>query len=211
MKNICIVGIGGFAREALCCLIDSMAFENPNFVFEDNVCFMIKDEDIVDQKIMGINVIPQSSFDHNLYDVFVAIGEPNVRQKVVQSLPKETTYLSIIHPSAVISKWVEIGEGSIVTAGTVITCNVKIGKHAHLNLNTTIGHDCVIDDFFTTAPGTNISGICKFGKCVYFGTNTAVKQGINICDYVTIGMGGVVVKHINEQGVYIGSPVKKMI
>lgn len=91
-----------------------------------------------------------------------------------------------------------------------MTCNIKIGKHAHLNLHTTIGHDCIIGDYFTTAPATNISGNCEFGECVYFGTNSSVRQGIKICDNVTIGMGGIVVKNINEEGVYIGNPVKKL-
>ena len=65
-------------------------------------------------------------------------------------------------------------------------------------------------DFFTTAPSANISGNCNFGDCVYFGTNSAVRQGVKICDNVTIGMGGVVVKDITEEGVYIGNPLKKL-
>jgi acetyltransferase-like isoleucine patch superfamily enzyme len=65
-------------------------------------------------------------------------------------------------------------------------------------------------DFFTTAPAANISGNFHFGDCVYFGTNSAIRPGVKICDNVTIGMGGVVVKDITEEGVYIGNPLKKL-
>jgi sugar O-acyltransferase (sialic acid O-acetyltransferase NeuD family) len=140
----------------------------------------------------------------------VAAGDPSIRKKIVESLPVKTTFTTIIHPNAIISKWVEIGEGSIITAGVIITCDIKIGKHSQLNLHTTIGHDCIIGDYFTTVPGSNISGSCLFGNKVYFGTNSSVRQGVSICDDVTIGMGGVVVKNISESGVYIGNPLKKL-
>lgn len=207
-KKICIIGAGGYGREVLCCLIDSMA--KTAFKIEEIACFMVSDELFKESKIMGVDVIPLSEFDPTLYDVVVAIGDPSSRKKVVNNLPASTTYTSIIHPNAVISKWVEIGEGSIITAGAILTCNIKIGKHAHLNLQTTIGHDSMMGDYFTTAPAANISGNCNFGDCVYLGTNSAVRQGVRICDNVTIGMGGIVVKNIVEEGVYIGNPLKKL-
>ena len=207
-KKICIFGTGGFGREVLCCLID--VFSNVDIKLKDKVCFMVSDEHFSEEKIMGIDVIPQSKFDSQIYDVVVAIGDPQSRKSIVESLPKQTTFATIIHPSAIISEWVEIGEGSIITAGSILTCNIKIGKHAHLNLHTTIGHDCVIGDYFTTAPAVNISGNCHFGECVYFGTNAVVRQGVKISDDVTIGMGGVVVKDVIEKGVYIGNPLRKL-
>lgn len=206
-KKICIVGAGGFAREALCALIDML---DKTQAIADVACFMVDDEYYKESTVMGIEVILFSKFDAALYDVVVAIGDPVGRKKIVERLPANTTYATIIHPSAVISKWVEIGGGSIITAGVIITCNIRIGKHAHLNLNTTVGHDCVIGDFFTSAPGAHISGSCTFGECVYFGTNAAVREKINIVDNVTIGMGGVVVKDIKEAGVYVGMPVQKV-
>ncbi|CAN5347795.1 acetyltransferase [soil metagenome] len=208
-RKIGIIGAGGFAKETLCCLIDSLA--GSKYKIEDVVCFIDKDENVSEKKILGIDVIPQSLFNPGEYDVVVGIGPPAIRKKVVESLPSMTRFATIIHPSAVISEWVELSEGTIVTAGTILTCNISAGKHAHFNLHTTIGHDCIIGDYFTSAPAVNISGKCTFGNGVYFGTNASVKEGINICDNVTIGMGGIVVKDINESGVYIGNPVKKMM
>lgn len=207
-KKTCILGTGGFGRETLCCLMDTM--KSTDRALEEIACFMVEDEYYEAPQVMGIDVIPLSKFDPSKYDVVVAIGDPLARKKVISRLPDDTQFATIIHPNALISKWVTIGEGSIITAGAIVTCNITIGKHAHINLNTTIGHDCVIGDFFTTAPGVNISGNCRFGDCVYFGTNSSVKERVSICDNVIIGMGGVVVKEIMESGVYIGNPLKKL-
>lgn len=207
-KKICIIGVGGFGRETLDIIISGST--QTNLKIEDVACFMVLDKDLVETKIMGVDVIVQSNFDPVLYDVVVAISDPSIRKKVVESLPPGTTFATIIHPNAIISNWVKIGEGSIITAGVIITCNNEIGMHSQLNLYTTIGHDCQMGDYFTTAPGANISGNCIFGDKVYFGTNSSVRQGVLICNDVTIGMGGVVVKNISDSGVYIGNPLKKL-
>jgi sugar O-acyltransferase (sialic acid O-acetyltransferase NeuD family) len=207
-KKICIIGTGGFGRETLTCLIDSISSTESKIA--EIAVFMTPDNDYNEPVIMGIPVIRDSEFVAENYRIVAAIGDPKTRKKVISKLPPETEYTTIIHPSATISKWVEIGEGSIITAGTILTCNIKIGKHAHLNLHATIGHDCIIGDFFTAAPAVNISGKCEFGDCVYFGTNSSVREGIKICNNVTVGMGGIVVKNIIDEGIYIGNPVRKL-
>jgi len=128
---------------------------------------------------------------------------------LIQRLSKETKYFTFIHDSVqILGNDFTIGEGSIVCAGCIITTNVSIGKHTHLNLQTTIGHDCRIGDFFTTAPGVKISGNCKIHDCVYIGTNASIKEKISIHSLSTIGMNAGVVKNICEPGVYVGTPAK---
>lgn len=207
-KKICIVGTGGCGRDVLCCYADTLPSKEVNL--NDHVSFMVGDDYFVEHNIMGVDVIPQSKFDPSSYDVVVAIGDPLLRKKMVESLPPETSYATIIHPSVILSRWVHIGEGSVLAAGTILTCNINIGKHAHLNLQTTIAHDCILGDYFTAAPAVHISGNCVIGDCVYFGTNSSVKHRIKIANEVIIGMGGVVVKDIYEAGVYIGNPVSKL-
>lgn len=208
-KKVLIVGASGFGKEVLMCLTDCIA--GTDLKIEEIACFMDTEEFYKNTKaVHGISVITEDQFNPSEYNVLIAIGDPKVRKTVVEKLPKETKYTTLIHPSAIISKYAEIGEGSIITAGTIVTTDIKIGKHAHLNLHTTIGHDCKIGDYFTTAPATNISGLCEIGDSVYFGTNSSIRQGIKVCDNVTIGMGGIVVKDIREEGVYVGSPAKKL-
>ena len=194
-----IVGAGGFGREIYWSL-------NP--IERLNTVFFVDDIywDNTNEKIL-----PLSLFETDKYELVVAIADSNSRKKIIESLPKKTKFFTHIHPSVQIhGEDVEIGEGSIICAGTIITTNVKIGKHAHLNLLTTVGHDCVIGDYFTTAPGVQISGNGTIGNRVYFGTRSCVKQKITICDDVTIGMNAGVVKNIIEPGIYIGTPAKKI-
>ena len=130
-KKLCIVGAGGFAREVLCCFMDEQCLNAQEI--SSRASFMVADKDLQNEKIMGLEVIPQSTFNPLLWEVIVGVGDPLLRKTIVDSLPSATTFATIIHPSAVISQWVSIGEGSIITAGTIITCNVTIGRHAHLN------------------------------------------------------------------------------
>ncbi len=201
-----IIGAGGFGRETYCCLLDMLTAENRHL--KDSVYFIVRDDLIQEKRILDIDVIPLSAFDPEEYKVVIAIGDPVARRNAVRALPESTKYATIIHPNAVISKWVEIGEGSIITAGTILTCNIKIGKHVHLNLHTTVGHDCQIGDFVTTAPAANISGNCTIGHGSYLGTNCALRQGVSLCENVTIGMGAVVVKDITAEGTYVGNPLR---
>jgi sugar O-acyltransferase (sialic acid O-acetyltransferase NeuD family) len=194
-----IIGAGGFGREVYQSLpvreqIITSFFVNDEFWRENND-----------------NILPLSKLDIVEYEVIVAVGNPSDRKKIVESLPKNAKFFTHIHESVLImDKNIQIGEGSIICAGSILTTNINVGKHTHLNLLTTIGHDTVVGDYFTTAPGAKISGNCNIGECVYFGTNSSVREKITICDNVTIGLNGGVVKNINEEGVYGGVPVKKI-
>lgn len=200
---VAIFGTGGFAREVACILHDLgrgeriAAFHEPDDVFQP-------------RDLLGVPVRPQSEFDPAKQRAVVGIGNPSIRHKVVGELPARTRFETLIHPTVVMSQWVEIGEGTIICAGSVLTCQITIGKHCHINLNTTVGHDCVLGDFCTVAPGTNISGNCTFGSRIDVGTQAALRQNVTICDDVMIGMGAVVVRDIVEAGTYVGIPAKKV-
>jgi sugar O-acyltransferase (sialic acid O-acetyltransferase NeuD family) len=194
-----IIGAGGFAREVYWSL--SLIERVGTVFFVDDKYYDGKDN----------LILPISQFDPNEYEVVVAVGNPEDRFNIVQRLPKETKYFTHIHTSCqILGNDVEIGEGSIICAGTIITTNVKLGKHTHLNLQTTIGHDCEIGDYFTTAPGAKISGNCRIHDYVYVGTNASIKEKITIHSQTTIGLNAGVVKNIDEPGTYVGCPSKKI-
>lgn len=205
-KKILISGTGGFSKEVLCILIDLGLIERfAGFIEPDSI---IKRGGVPIEQL-GYPVLPYSFVKVEEHCVALAISDSKIREKILSQLPLNLDYISLIHPSVIVSKWVEIGRGAIVCAGSILTCDIKIGDFVQINLNTTIGHDCNIGDFFTTAPNVNISGNCFFGNHVYFGTSSSVKQGISICDNVVIGMGAVVTKNINESGIYVGIPASK--
>jgi len=201
-----LAGTGGFAREVLYLMEDLNLYDNLNaFIEPDNIW----EEKWKDKILMGKPVLPFSEVN-NGDSVSIGIGDAIIRKKTTTQLPEGLNYISLIHPSANVSRWTKIGNGCIITAGCIVTTQINIGDHCQLNLNTTIGHDCVIGDYFTTAPSVNISGICEIGNNVYFGTGAATRQGVKICDDVVIGMGAMVVKNIENPGTYIGIPAKKL-
>lgn len=194
MRKRALVGAGGFAREI------KAHMKEPDMVcFVDDYYWSENDE----------NILPLSKFEPHEYDVLVAIGDSKQRSQMVAKLPPETSYFTFVHETAIIlGDDVKFGVGSIICAGAVITTNVNIGEHAQINLNTTIGHDCIIGDYFTTAPGVNLSGNCVIGNEVYLGTNCSVRQRVHITDNVTIGLNSGVLNNINKPGIYVGLPVR---
>ena len=207
-KRFCIIGAGGFARETLVYLLDKMQAEG--IPADGNIVFLEPLETKVAEKINGFPVLKINPLNFNDYYFIAAIGNPEIRKKVINDLPKSINFFSIIHPSVKLNAGVQIGNGSIVAPGCYLTCDIEIGKHSHLNLKTTIGHDCKAGHYFTTAPATNISGNCTIGNQVYLGTNSCIRQKIKICDDVIIGMGSVVIEDILESGTYAGNPCKRI-
>tara|TARA_R110000822_G_scaffold158970_8_gene298500 strand:- start:66 stop:647 length:582 start_codon:yes stop_codon:yes gene_type:complete len=190
MKNrLAIIGAGGFAREVSC------------WAAQSYLC----DYYVEDDYASG-NALPLSKFNPLTQLAVIAIGDPNQRRRIAESMPKETKWATLIHQSVHIldPSTVTIMQGSIICAGTIITTNVVIGQHSQLNLLTTIGHDCRLGDYFTTAPAANISGNVTTGKNVYIGTNASIRQKVNIAGNTTIGMGAIVLNDIKDAGTYKG-------
>ena len=206
-KGLCIIGAGGFGREVFSGFLNDFIAMG---ISKSKIVFMDENQNIEKGKLFGCQLINLQDFDLTQYEIIVAIGDPNIRQKIVDKLPKETIFSTLLNSNAFIGESVNIECGGIITSGCILTTNIKIGKHSQINLNTTIGHDCSIGNYFTTAPAVNISGECKIGNNVYIGTNASLKNGIEICDNVVIGMGAVVTKSIKEPGIYIGNPLKKL-
>jgi sugar O-acyltransferase (sialic acid O-acetyltransferase NeuD family) len=198
VKKIAIIGYGGFAREISCNL-------------KKNSYDFFINKDFIDKTNISI-VKPLEEIDISKYKILVAIGDPFIRKKIIDSFSKDTEYYTYIDKySKILDKeTVNIGKGSIIAAGSILTTNIKIGEFVHLNLNTTVGHDSIIKDYVTTTPGVHISGETNIGNCCYFGCGSVIKNKVTICDDIIVGMNGVVNKNITEKGIYVGVPVKKI-
>ena len=190
-----LIGNGGHAREVQ----SQMGVSLKRFVNDE---YWVDGDD---------KLLPLSKFDPDIHCIMIAIGNSKDRKDIVKKLPINTKYFSFIHPTAqLMSDDIFIGDGSFIGANSIITCNVKIGKHSILNRGNHIGHDCIIGDFFTAMPGSIVSGNVEIGDRSYLGTNSSIREKIKICDDVTIGLNSGVVKNILESGVYVGTPSKKI-
>jgi sugar O-acyltransferase (sialic acid O-acetyltransferase NeuD family) len=189
--KLALFGYGGHAREVAAQIDKDITF-------------------FVDNEYANDIAKPISEFDPSQYMMMVAVADSRDRFDIVQKLPKETQYFTFIHPtSLILSSDIEVGEGSFIGANSIITTNIKIGKHAILNRGNHIGHDSIIGDYFSAMPGAIVSGNVKIHDLVYMGTNSSIKEKISIHSLVTIGSNAAVVKHINFPGTYVGVPAIK--
>ena len=140
----------------------------------------------------------------------ISIGDPKIKLKIINSIQNPNIdFPTIIHPNASISNdYVEIGEGSIICEGTIITCNIKIGKFVILNLMCTVGHDTIIDDYCAFMPSVNISGEVHIYNAVYVGTGAKIINLLEIGENTIIGAGAVVSKSIPANCTAVGIPAK---
>jgi len=184
-----LIGYGGHAREVMA----QMGLKLTCFVDDQYV----RHED---------NTVPLSLFNPDEYVVMIAISDPKVRFDISQKLPKETQYFTFIHPSVLLMGNVEIGEGSFIGANSILTTDIKLGKHSILNRGNHIGHDSIIGDYFSAMPGAIVSGNVTIYDCVYLGTNSSIKEKLTIVSGCTIGLNSGVVKDIKYSGTYGGTP-----
>ena len=211
-KSVVIIGASGFGREVL------WLIERINDKSEDKwniLGFIDDDETLQGKSINGYDVIGTLDSINQFADSYFvcAVGNSKTRKKIIeriQTINDRIKFCTLIDPDVTISNLVEVGEGTIICAGSIVTVNISIGKHCIVNLDCTIGHDAVISDFVTMYPSVNVSGAVNIGELCELGTGTQIIQGISVCSNTIIGAGAVIVKNINESGTYVGTPAKKI-
>lgn len=209
MKDIVIIGCGGFGRE-VAWLIEEINNVNQEW----NILGFIDDDTLNHGQIInGYTVL--GGFEYlkekkNIYYV-CAIGSAKSRRRIVEEKCSKYNIIpaTLVHPSVLMNKKnVYIGEGSIVCASNILTVNINVGKHTLINLDCTIGHDVIIEDYVTIYPSVNISGNCKVALCSELGTGTHIIQGKNIGKGTIIGAGTVVIRDIGDNCVAVGNPAR---
>ena len=190
--KLALFGYGGHAREVA-------------VQIGQNVTFFVDDE------FSNESAKPISDFKPENYLMMVAVANSKEREKIVKRLPSNTKYFTFVHPTVLsMDNNIEIGEGSFIGAYSILTTNIKIGKHSILNRGNQIGHDSIIGDYFSAMPGAIVSGNVILGENVYMGTNSSIREKIHVCSNVTIGSNATVVKNIIIGGTYVGVPSKKI-
>lgn len=206
LKPLVVVGAGGLGRE-VASLIHDINATSPKWRF---MGFL--DDGLDDLTVEGYPILgPISSIKtlgRSIYAV-CAVGDPRLRRKLVTQIETyDCKFAVLIHPTVCSLQYVSIGEGSIICAGTVLTTNIRIGKHSILNPSCTIGHDSVLGDYTSCMPGVNIAGEVVVGDGSYFGLNACVINRVNIGEWSIIGAGAAVVKDIPPWCVAVGVPAK---
>jgi len=211
---IAIYGAGGFARE-VAWLIEVINQTDEQYQL---VGFVDDDPKLRGQSINDVVVFALEDLKSQYPDsrIVSGIGNPQIRQTLMEkSAQAGFTFETLIHPRAERSRWIEYGEGIVICAGTILTTNIKLGNHVQINLDCTIGHDVVMGDYTTLAPGVHVSGWVHFGKRVYVGTGAVIINGTRekpliIGDDAVIGAGACVTKSIEPGLIVVGVPARPL-
>ncbi len=204
MKKLIIIGVGGFGRE-VAWLVERINKVKPTW---DLLGFVDDNEELHGTTVGGYKVLGNCDYLINT-DIYAicAIGSSRIRKKIIEKLVG-IKFAVLIDPSTIVSKNVTIGEGTIICAGTIMTIDIEIGCHVIINLDCTIGHDSVLNDFVTLYPSVNVSGNTILEECVEIGTGTQIIQRIRVGYSTIIGAGSVVIRDIPANCTAVGTPSK---
>lgn len=139
--------------------------------------------------------------------VIVAIGNNKIRQLKLQQLKSAgANLITLIHPSATISRYTQIGVGSVVVAGAVINPDCIIGSGAIINTCSSVGHDCILGEAVHICPGARLAGGTEVSDRAWVGVGSSVRQLIKIGADAIIGAGSAVVKDVPASTTVMGVP-----
>lgn len=212
--QIAVYGAGGFGREVAWLVDDISNEEQPHQV----VCFIDDNEAHYGQIVNGVPVmgLAEARLRFPVAQAAVGIGTPQTREKVVQKVTDVGfAPAMLIHPRVERSRWINIGPGAVICAGNILTVNITLGAQVQINLDCTIGHDVVMGDYTTLAPGVHVSGWVHFGQRVYVGSGAVILQGtheapLTIGDDAVIGAGAVVTKPVPPGVTVVGVPARPL-
>jgi sugar O-acyltransferase (sialic acid O-acetyltransferase NeuD family) len=209
MKKFVIIGAGGFGREVLdvidACNMREEVYDPVGFIVDPQYG---KPGTIVNGKpILG-------GFDwleEHADDVYVTCGvgpSHHIYQLIQRAEKINCQFINLIHPSAILTRWVTMGVGVIVTPGCILTNQIRIGNHVHLNFDCTVGHNAVLQDYVSLAPGVHVSGNVTLGTGCYIGTGTNIVEKLQIGEWSIIGAGSVIVENVPPNTTVVGIPGK---
>lgn len=203
MKDLILIGGGGHCKSVL----DAAESAGYNIL---GVLDMPEEvgKPILSTKVIGTDDDIPAYVDKAEFVVTVgSIKNPAIRIKLYNKVKEAGGKLAIIvASSAYVSKYAEIGEGTVILHQAFVNAGAKVGKNVILNTATNIEHDAVIGDHCHISTGTMVNGECKVGERCFIGSQSVLANCISVGDDIIVGAGSLVRKSISEKGIYSGNP-----
>lgn len=198
MEEVIIIGAGGHGK-VIADIITACGDKVIGFL-----------DDNVEGNYYGNNIIGNISDVPKFMDseFVIAVGDNDIRENIAEK--NKVKWYTAIHPTAIISPTVKIGEGTVVMANSVINASSTIGKHCIINTAAVVEHDNYIGNYSHISPNAILAGTVILGRKVHIGASAVLINNINVSDNIIIGAGAVVVKNIDTAGTYVGTPVRKI-
>ena len=207
MSSIAIFGVGGHAK-----VIADMA-EQANH----KIIGFFDDNPAAPRKVFSYAVLGGFQELVNLHKsmpelhVVIAVGKNTDRKKLAEKFAQnDLKFATIIHPSAIISKYSQIGEGTVIMPGAIVNCSTEIGTHAILNTGCTVDHDCKISNFAHVAPGVSLCGNVKVGEGTLVGVGAKIAPNTTVGSWNIVGAGSTVISEIADNLTVVGSPAREI-
>lgn len=210
-RSIAIFGAGGFGREVLQVVLDINAQSsgtppwNPvGFLADEQAAGLTTVHDL--PVLGGIDWLAT----HPHVDYVIAIGSSAGRRRVALRIAAtgRSQAATLIHPRAWVGRHVVVGTGSVLCAGCLVTTDIHIGAHVHVNIGATIGHDAVLDDYVTLNPGVSVSGGVRLNEGVEVGTGSVLIPRLDIGEWSVVGAGSTVTRSLDANVTAVGSPAR---
>lgn len=137
----------------------------------------------------------------------IAIGLGQARRRI-DGMFRSRWCPTLIHPSSVVGRTVDIGPGCIVCAHSTLTSTIVLGRHVQVNINSSISHDCQVGDYATLSPRVALAGRVHVGPTAMLGIGAVVNPGVRIGAGAVIGSGAAVVHDVPDNTTVTGVPAR---
>jgi sugar O-acyltransferase (sialic acid O-acetyltransferase NeuD family) len=200
-KKILILGTGTFAMDVTDLISDLPEVEVTGYVvsvppFEPGLT-------LLDRPVYWIDQVSEFARTHQ---AICAIATTKRYHFINQVEGMGMEFISIIHPSARVSKQTEIGRGTLINGGVQVATHTRIGNHVIINRGALVGHHNVIQDFATISPGANLAGSITVRKRAWIGLGANILEKLTIGECSVVGAGSLVMQDVPERVKVIGIP-----
>jgi sugar O-acyltransferase (sialic acid O-acetyltransferase NeuD family) len=212
LTPLVVVGAGGFGREVLD-VVEAInaAGTAPAFELVGVVADGESDlELLTDYGVPFLGPVDRMAALAGDVRYVIGIGVGPARRRIDQwATELGRSPATLVHPAAVVGRHrVSLGPGSVLCAGSAVTTNVRLGRHVHLNLGVTVGHDAVLGDYVTANPNASISGRTVLEDEVTLGTGAVVIERRRIGARTVVGAGAAVVRDLEADVIAVGVPAR---
>lgn len=145
--------------------------------------------------VNGVGVIPGQSVRRTVHDRF---SEKGYR------------FISLVHPSAIVSTSVELAESVQVMAGAIVQPGSRIATGVVVNTGARIDHDCQIGEHAFIGPGATVCGDVRVEAGGFIGAGAVLLPGVTVERNAVVGAGAVVVRTVQAGATVMGNPAGRV-
>ncbi|TCK84903.1 acetyltransferase [Albibacterium bauzanense] len=207
MKRLAIIGSGDLGQQIAYHAQTDNHYEVIGF-FDD---FRNKGERINDLPILGKTNAIIDAFQQKIFDeLLIGIGYKHLvfKREIYQKFKNKIPFGKLIHSSSILDSSSIIKEGVVIYPGCIIDQQVIIEENTLINVGCCIAHDTKIGAHSFLSPRVAIAGFVKVGESCILGINSTIIDNIQLVNNTQIGGGAVVIKNIEQEGLYVGNPVR---